>query len=470
MPPVNLARSLSWKTAAGDDATLLDELQPNIVRPHTREHLSVLFLRFDDQAEARTFLTAMVGLMKSTRTHLGEVEAFKTNGTPGTPYVGVGLTRSGYNALGVPYASVPPDAPFQNGMKSSRRKLKDPPPTVWDAPYQEVLHAVVLVGDAFDGAVTARRNAVLDLLPDSGSIVVVGEETGRGQRNANGDGIEHFGYVDGRSQPLFLDEDVSDEENSAVGVTLWDPRFNLDRVLVPDTAAPDPDVHHGSYFVFRKLEQNVRRFKQAELDLADQLGLAGADRKRAGAMVIGRFEDGTPVTASRQDGEALPVTNNFAYDLDDLGAKCPFQGHIRKTNPRDSGGFESPDEERKHIMARRGLTYGERPDDPNGDVAPEHRPTGGVGLLFMTFNVDIGQQFEFVQDVWANNPGFPKVPGGRIAPGLDLVIGQGTRPEMGGSPIWGAKVQELVEPVPQAVTLRGGEYFFMPSLAFLRTL
>jgi len=62
-------------------------------------------------------------------------------------------------------------------------------------------------------------------------------------------------------------------------------------------------------------------------------------------------------------------------------------------------------------------------------------------------------------------------PGFHAAPlGLDLVIGQGARPDAGDPPIWGANQQTIVTASPQAVTLKGGEYFFMPSLAFLRAL
>jgi Dyp-type peroxidase family len=324
----------------------------------------------------------------------------------------------------------------------------------------------VLVGDATDKAMTARRNEILGLLPDS--VTVLAEETGLGRVNARGEGIEHFGYVDGRSQPLFLTEDVDAEKNNTDGINVWNPSAPLSQVLVPDTAAPDPGVHFGSYFVFRKLEQNVRRFKQAEADLADTLGLTGEDRERAGAMIIGRFEDGTPLTTQREDGAESPVSNNFTYDSD-LGAlKCPYQAHIRKTNPRGSGGREELPEERLHLMARRGVTYGERPDDPNADVPPAARPSGGVGLLFMAFNSVLGNQFEFTQAIWANNPGFPFVDG--VTPGLDPVIGQGERGTSDYTVEWGGSGRRTAEPVPQSVTLRGGEYFFMPSLAFLRSL
>jgi Dyp-type peroxidase family len=447
---------------------MLEQLQANILKAHVRDDLSVMFLNFGDQAEAKAFLKALAPLMKSARKHLEEVEAFKTAKTPGTPYVGVGLTKTGYAAIGV---AAPTDPSFQLGMKApaTRQLLKDPPVSTWEEPYREDIHAVVLIGDAKNAGTTARRNAVEALLPDS--VTVLGEETGLGRHNDNGDGIEHFGYVDGRSQPLFLIEDIEAERGGTDGTNVWDPAFGLDRAIVKDLAAPDPNLHFGSYFVFRKLEQNVRRFKQAEKDLAAELGLAEPDGERAGAMLIGRFEDGTPVTLQRAAGTHSPVMNNFTYASDGDGAKCPFQGHIRKANPRGSGGFEQPPEkERRHLMARRGQTYGERSDDPSDESAPDTRPSGGVGLLFMAFNVEFGAQFEFTQSRWVNNPGFPKVPAGNPAPGLDPVIGQGPRPRPSYPNHWGVNQLQEVDPVAQAVRMRGGEYFFMPSLAFIKGL
>jgi Dyp-type peroxidase family len=463
---VDLSTTLSWTTASGDAATMLGELQPNILKAHVRDHLSALFLTFGDPAEARAFLVSVTGKMKSAKEHLTEVGGFKAGGAAGTPYVGVGLTAAGYHALGV--ENFPQDEAFLRGMAApdTRRRLNDPPRSTFDPGYRNGIHAVVLVGDATDKAMTARRNDILGLLPDS--VTVAAEETGLGRVNARGEGIEHFGYVDGRSQPLFLTEDVDAEKNNTDGINVWNPAAPLSQVLVADTAAPDPGVHFGSYFVFRKLEQNVRRFKQAEADLADTLGLAGDDRERAGAMIIGRFEDGTPLTTQREDGAESPVSNNFTYESDRAALKCPFQAHIRKTNPRGSGGAEEPPGERLHLMARRGVTYGERPDDPNADLPPAARPSGGVGLVFMAFNSVLGNQFEFTQAVWADNPGFPIVQG--VTPGLDPVIGQGTREPSDYNVDWGGSAQRTADPVPQSVTLKGGEYFFMPSLAFLRTL
>jgi Dyp-type peroxidase family len=479
--PVTLDAPLSWENPTPDDRRMLDGLQPNILKGHVREVLTVLFLRFDQAAKGKAFLKALVAgtkpLVKSAHTHLTEVKAFKDQGKPGTAYVGVGLTAAGYTALGIAAARQPKNRPFRDGMKAGQ--LGDPASASWDAHFRGTIHAVVLVGDQLKAAHDAALAKVLALI--GAGIVILGQETGRGRHNENGDGIEHFGYVDGRSQPLFLTEDVRDETLGADGTSTWDPRFGAKRVILPDPAAPDPAHDFGSYFVFRKLEQNVKRFKQEEAKLAVRLGLTGEDAERAGAMIVGRYEDGTPLAIQSGEGSHHPVQNDFDYDsdigdgtptTDGGGGKCPHFAHIRKMNPRGSGGFESHAAERLHIMARRGQTYGIRTDNLN-DGQLNNKPTKDVGLLFMAFNANIEEQFEFVQNIWANNAGFPRMAPGRTAPGPDLVIGQSPRGQIDCPVLWGADFKKpahhkLTAPVPQTVTMKGGEYFFMPSLAWLR--
>ena len=482
---VTLNAPFSWESATGDTAAMLDELQPNIIKAHTREFLQILFLKFDQAAAGKKFLKSLASpatgtpLMKSAKAHLLEVQAFnagkkagKTNPPSGTSYVGVGITEAGYTALGIPAAKHPADPSFKKGMKHAA--LADPAVTKWDKHFRSDIHAVVLVGDATKQPRDATLASVRAMIAASPGVVVLGEDSGHGLHNKNGEGIEHFGYVDGRSQPIFLTEEIDEEKLRQDGTTTWDPAFAPSRVIVSDPASPSPAKQFGSYFVFRKLEQNVKLFKTEEKKLAQRLKLKGDDEERAGAMIVGRFEDGTPLTSQFADGSHSPVPNNFNYDSDPEGGKCPFFGHIRKMNPRGSGGFEPVDGERKHIMARRGQTYGVRTDDPN-DGKFSNKPTSGVGLLFMAFNAVIGEQFEFAQKSWANNPNFPKVPAGSASPGLDLVIGQGARPDITCPLTWGADIDDpasnkkTTAPL-QAVTMKGGEYFFMPSLAFLRSL
>jgi Dyp-type peroxidase family len=284
---------------------------------------------------------------------------------------------------------------------------------------------------------------------------VLGEEQGRPVTDRLRK-IEHFGYVDGRSQPLFLTEDVDHERATTDGTTVWDPAFPLSQVLVPEPGAPRPTTRFGTYLVFRKLEQNVRLFKEQEERMAEQMGLD--DEERAGAMLVGRFEDGTPVTLQYDEGAHNPVMNDFTYASDLDGLKCPHYAHIRKVNPR-----RSSDEARRHLMARRGQTYGVRTDEVDGDKVPlKDRPEGGVGLLFMAVNSDLSEQFEYTQKHLANR--------GSDANPSDPVIGQGRRQRLAGAKTWGRPELGEADPIQPAVTMKGGEYFFLPSLPFLRGL
>lgn len=472
---VTLDKPISWKAASGDDKAMLDALQPNILKGHTREAFTALFLKLPDRAQARGLFAELAtngivpALMKSAMDHLHEIDSFKAGRGGGTAYVGVGLSASGYDALGIPKSSQPDDAAFQRGMTShvTQEELRDPNVDGWDGHFRQIVDAVILVGDATKPAHAAALARVKAMIAARPLLVLLGEQSGEAQRNLVGEGVEQFGYVDGRSQPLFFDEDVQAEQFTAV----WDPGFGPGRAIVPDPAAPEPSIHFGSYFVFRKLEQNVRLFKQQEDALATALGLTSTARALAGAMIVGRFEDGRPVTLPPCGSD--PVLNDFDYAADPDGGRCPFFGHIRKMNPRGSGGFETQDDERLHIMARRGQTYGKRTGNLNDDD-PATKPTGGVGLLFMAFNANLEEQFEFVQKNWANNAGFPRHTG-PLEPGLDLIIGQGKRPAMSCPTRWDAKVGQpgqfkTVDPVEEAVTMKGGEYFFMPSLPFLRSL
>ena len=146
----------------------------------------------------------------------------------------------------------------------------------------------------------AKRGVIRQLFTPK--VKLLGEETGLGQHNARGEGIEHFGYIDGRSQPLFLTDEIAAEPKAK-----WDPAFALDRVLVADKAAPNPVQHFGSFFVLRKLEQNVRAFHKAEADVATALGLTGErPQARAGAMIVGRFRDGTAARRAQQGARREP--------------------------------------------------------------------------------------------------------------------------------------------------------------------
>jgi deferrochelatase/peroxidase EfeB len=190
-------------------------------------------------------------------------------------------------------------------------------------------------------------------------------------------------------------------------------------------------------------------------------------------MVVGRFENGTPTVLhdEAQDLKNKDVPNNFSFlNEDPDGLKCPFAAHIRKANPRGESAVKIGPivgNEKRHLMARRGITYGRRSKTPNDPTLRfEEMPTGDVGLLFMAYQSNLEDQFEFTQKTWVNNPNFV-VPG----TGIDPVIGQTNAPNAQKWPNkWGVSLNPEPFDFSGWVTMLGGEYFFAPSITFLKSL
>jgi deferrochelatase/peroxidase EfeB len=93
-------------------------------------------------------------------------------------------------------------------------------------------------------------------------------------------------------------------------------------------------------------------------------------------------------------------------------------------------------------------------------------PKTGVGLLFMSFQKSIVNQFEFIQKTFANSPSFPTP-----NTGMDPIIGQGLPTSNGKyAKKYNDKTTLTVAPFEKFVTMKGGEYFFAPSIPFLKAL
>ena len=475
--PVNLNQPLSWKKALAAkhvDSTaelaMLHDLQGNILKSHGRGHTANIFFSFDhNQHEAVCRFVNSIGYdVTSALQQFLTTELFKATNIDSGPFVTFLMSSKGYIALGQEPAQ-PTEKAFADGMGA--RDLMDPPKAHWDEGLDEEVHALlILAADTEDRQIDLCYAYQARVEATSDAFRILRVEKGFPQLNDDHNALEHFGYVDGRSQPLALVEDIERERDEFGGIGKWDPSIPLGQLLTPCPGG-NSDVSFGSYFVFRKLEQHVKSFKKAEEKLGHDLGEIG---ERAGASVVGRFENGTPVLLSDDE---LPVTkpgnagisNNFNYRGDSEGLKCPLASHIRKTNPRsDFLGSKSI------LMARRGITYGKRLDGLN-DGDTDAKPDGGVGLLFMSYQSSIEGQFEITQRVWANNPQFfsPGV-------GIDPIIGnpQTLNPPEPPAPdpaaqrypkVWG---KELSKPMHFSgfVTMRGGEYFFAPSISFLRTM
>jgi deferrochelatase/peroxidase EfeB len=122
---------------------------------------------------------------------------------------------------------------------------------------------------------------------------------------------------------------------------------------------------------------------------------------------------------------------------------------------------------RFHRLLRRGREYGEFLGPERAlltDSAVES------GLQFICLNANIQRQFEFVQSAWVMNPKFDG-----LRDQGDPLLGN-RRPALGDAPTDGFTIPQPDAPsialtgLPPFVTVRGGEYFFLPGLRALRFL
>jgi Dyp-type peroxidase family len=506
----------------------LADLQGNILNGHGRDYATHIFLRFlpGKVDDIKTWTSNLAGQwITSAKSQLDASEHYKKTKRDAGLFTHFAITVSGYNYLGIPKEKQPhgvnlrqrpttvPDrsgdpAPFfadsfQDGLKSRQAVLLDPPADTWDDGFRGRIDALIILAADNPADIAAAELEVRQQLEELATITNV--ETGQTLRRkfettvggsevqkGFGNVVEHFGYADGVSQPAFLQRQLEGTTSK-----YWKhPGAPLKLVLIEDPNGTK-SVSFGSFLVFRKLEQNVKGFKAAEAKLAESLGLP---KELGGAMAVGRYEDGTPLVLQPGDGgwagsDKPIIPNDFNYDGDPDGLKCPFHAHVRKSNPRlesvnpDGPFAKSEEEELGHRIARRGITYG-GPLSAADDL--DDLPEKGVGLLFMCYQSDIWEQFEFIQRFWCNNPNFLEPGQSRNSnlnydkTGLDAVIGQkqGEQfdPVIGEAPHppqnwpqeWGKATQKpTIEPenqFGQFVTLKGGEYFFSPSITFLRNL
>lgn len=429
--------------------TILRHVQGNILHAHGRDFATHVLLEFQDgkQARVRQWLREqLVGKLMSAQEQLAERQLYqeaKARFEKGestqkpqkaqTLFVSCTLSASGYRFLGWPTTQMSRE--FLAGMKQARERLHDPDAAHWERPYRTNWHALILLAHQDKEALDAARQSLIDapVRPfvahawvENGAMLGASQDEARPR-------VEHFGFADGLSQPVFFQSDSERKRPK----TSWHTGVGPHLVLTRDPLGGDTD--YGSYLVFRKLEQDVAGFEKQLHALAAALSISPDE---AAARVIGRFKDGRPLAlaATASSLAAIPNTDNFRYDIDWAGKHCPFNAHIRRMNPRWVPGELRYDRR----IARRGIPYG-----TPGSGQP-------VGLLFMCYQQNLASQFEALQGEWAHTAqAFPPS-------GEDALLGHNAAsPGTGG--------QQALPAMGGCVTLKGGEYFFAPSLHVLRT-
>ncbi len=328
-------------------------------------------------------------------------------------------------------------------------------------------------------------------------------------------GLEPFGFADGISQPKIdwerernVTETRLDYSNfAALGEFLLGypneynkyterPLLDADAKsaqLFPAGDSPEKkDLgRNGTYLVMRQLRQDVRKFWQF---VHERSGGDAAEANKLAAAFVGRTRAGDPLVSPQS--EPIPgidskdfAKNQFTFAQNPDGARCPFGAHVHRANPRNADIQGHPTLIRKlitmigfgpkgfrddlmssvrfHRILRRGREYGPelKPEDA---LAPAPPDDAERGLHFVCLNANILRQFEFLQNAWIMNTKFSGLTGES-----DPLLGN--REKIPGCPITGDftvprndDAPRRVSDVPQFITVRGGAYFFLPSLRALR--
>lgn len=405
------------------------------------------------------------------------------------PWLGMnlGFTKDGFTQL--LGASRPRmDPAFDRGADDARTitLLDDPPRSQWVSSFRsDRTDGVFLVAGPDESCVTSHGNLLRGRL--GASIKTVHAEIGT-VRPGKERGHEHFGFLDGVSQPGIRGltrpaQPVYHPNQGLPGQDLvWPGEFvfgypgqnpkDLGTPGEPPEMAA-PWMKNGSFMVFRRLEQKVPEFRKF---VAEQAARLGMDRELLAARMVGRWKSGAPLElAPLRDNPALGAddnrNNDFAYGDDKYQRKCPYAAHIRKAYPRDDAG--SLADAQRHRIIRAGIPFG--PEVEPGETVTKH----SRGLMFVCYQTSIERQFEYIQRQYADNPDFvsgkTRPDGGAVKPGWDPIIGEasggGPRTMDEPYPNYPAGYRRTTLEIPKEfVVLTAAAYFFMPSITALRTV
>jgi Dyp-type peroxidase family len=527
------------------------EIQGNILPGFNKDHETLLFFTIADPNQAEKW----IGLISKNISTLYEVQNFNkvyksTRQRMGKEPSGMVATWTNiaFSYLGMKKlvknldeVNLHLDRSFINGLNYAKSQaLGDPADPSAEGNYnnwvvgapKSIPDILLIVASDDPNILEAEVHSLIDSANSYG-LTKIYDVTGhdlsyygdKGKR-----GHEHFGFKDGVSQPGVRGR-ISDNPTDYLTPRLASssppdshlPEFSStgSRPLIapgefiigyptqnknhPRKAnAPDPSIpellKNGSYLVFRRLRQDVEAFEtftsRESQRLSQTPGFSNMSADKFKAILVGRWPSGAPLSLSpEQDDPQLAAdrdkNNMFGYDNDQQGYRTPVISHIRKVNPRD---LHTDDGIAAHTLKRRILRRGIPFGSPL-ELSKRDPINGNRGLLFLSYQASIGDQFEFLAQKWMNsvlNPPNYTIPTNAIRPqdeetginetgsGFDVLVGQkgGTDNRIRYAYLPAYMNNEAVEgrittkglSILDWVIPTGGGYFFSPSISSLRSI
>jgi Dyp-type peroxidase family len=219
----------------------------------------------------------------------------------------------------------------------------------------------------------------------------------------------HAGFqrLDGRNLQGFNDGVSNPRRLSAL----------FDELVWTTEADEGAALKDGTYMVFQKIVHDLDQWRVLGVDKQQKW----VGRSKGTGLLLGTLPEKededlahdlqSPNVSTREralakwkplfDAQTDPLTRFYDHvggDADgeplhhQIPNKCPAWSHVRKANPREEDG-RIP----RHLIFRRGYPFME-----NG---MDHKTR--TGLLFVGFQKDIAESFEFMKTKWFGNGGFP---------------------------------------------------------------
>lgn len=341
-----------------------DDIQGDVIAGFKKDQMTLLFLKFEDPARARTWVKALEPQISTTRqvatfnAAFSEARKASVGDDPKAlkaTWINVGFTCAGLRELTGkdPLPFVKPGSGLEAFKQGSDKRALgdtgDSSPEMWlfGNGKGQVVHAVLTVASDTVQDLQATVRQQREACAAAKIVIVFQQDTATlsGSRR----GKEHFGFKDGVSEPGVIGFDEPDPFKPEYvkghhGTRLIPPgEFVVGHDRVGGAPHETPDwADNGAFQVVRRLGQDVPGFWS---QVAGQLKVlkeakvvpGEATSEWLAARLVGRWRSGTPVAtcpnADRPSNALAGDDNDFGYRNDPEGFITPLFSHLRKTNP-----------------------------------------------------------------------------------------------------------------------------------------